>query len=333
MRKVLLVLILGVILVIVATSSFVTVDPTVYVYVTQFGRPVAIYDGSDNETDAGLHFRLPWPIQSVQRLDRRLQVFDLSGIELLTRDRNRNKIDKTLTIDAYVCWRIAGKEHVDLFVRRVGTPERARAILGQEISSQLVSEIGKPGRSMDDLIQVQKGKVDRRKMKELTANLLARQKKHAPKEYGIEVVDIRLRRFNYPPQVQDTIFQRIRSERDTQAAEYQRQGKTESAAIRSEAQKQKRIIEADARAAADQLKGAAIAEGDRIRNSAHRQERAFYKFLKKLEDYAKILGESKNILYLSTQREVFDLLLNPGGTLSPAKPSVAPPLKMKKGGK
>jgi membrane protease subunit HflC len=320
-----------VLLVIVATTSFVTVDPTVYVYVTQFGRPVAIYDGSDNDTDAGLHFRLPWPIQSVQRLDRRLQVFDLSDIEVLTSDRDRNTIDKTLTIDAYVCWRIAGKDRVDLFVRRVGTPERARSILGQQISSQLAAEIGKL--SMDDLVRVQEGKEDRRKMKDLTANLLDRQRKRAPEEYGIEVVDIRLRRFNYPPQVQDTIFQRIRSERDTKAAEYERQGATESAAIRSQAQKQKRIIEADAQAAADQLKGAAVAEGDRIRNSAHRQERAFYKFLKKLEDYARILGESKNVLYLSTQREVFDLLLNPGGSLSPAKPSVSPPLKMKKGGK
>ena len=86
-------------------SAF-TVDRTEFVYLTQFGRHVATYDGADDD-QAGLHFRLPWPIQSVQRLDRRLQYFDLPGAELLTRDAKRNTIDKTLTIDAYVCWRIA----------------------------------------------------------------------------------------------------------------------------------------------------------------------------------------------------------------------------------
>jgi membrane protease subunit HflC len=328
---ILLILVLGVLLLIVAGTSFVTVDPTVYVYVTQFGRHVATYDGSDNENDAGLHARLPWPIQSVQRLDRRLQVFDLPGIELLTRDRDRNTIDKTLTIDAYVCWRIAGKKQVDLFVRRVGTPDQARAILGQQISSQLAAEIGKL--SMDDLVSLPKGKQDKRKLKDLAQNLLNSQQQRAKEEYGIQIVDIRLRRFNYPPQVQETIFQRIRSERETKAAEYRRQGATEAAAIRSQAKKMERIIKADAQAAADQLKGAAIAEGDRIRNRAHMKERAFYKFLKKLEDYARILGESKTVLYMSTQRELFDLLFSPNGSLSTVKPAVSPPLKMKKGGK
>src|SRR5207245_10488180 len=89
-------------------STF-TVDASEYVYLTQFGRKVAVYDGGD-AADAGLHFKLPWPIQSVQRIDRRLQVFDLPGAELLTRDPRGNTIDKTLTIDAYVTWRIDGRD-------------------------------------------------------------------------------------------------------------------------------------------------------------------------------------------------------------------------------
>src|SRR5687767_6356462 len=99
-------------------SSAFTVDRTEFVYVTRFGRPVATYDG---ETEAGLYFKWPWPVEAVQRLDHRLQVFDLPTAELLTHDARGQTIDKTVTVDAYVLWRIADKAGVDQFVRTVGT--------------------------------------------------------------------------------------------------------------------------------------------------------------------------------------------------------------------
>src|SRR5579871_4111535 len=111
-----------------ARLSLFAVDRTEFVYLTQLGRPVRTYDGAKDD-EAGLHAKWPWPVQSVQRLDRRLQYFDLPGAELLTRDAKGNTIDKTLTIDAYVCWRIDdGPGGVDRFIRSVGTPEGARAI-------------------------------------------------------------------------------------------------------------------------------------------------------------------------------------------------------------
>ena len=80
----------GVLLAVLVRMSLFTVDPTEFVYVTQFGAPVATYDGGARDSDAGLYFRLPWPIQSVQRLDRRLQNFDLPPIETsMTRFRPR----------------------------------------------------------------------------------------------------------------------------------------------------------------------------------------------------------------------------------------------------
>ncbi len=114
-------------------SSLFTVDRTEYVYLTQFGRPIGTFDGADS-AEAGLHFKWPWPIQSVQRLDSRLQYFDLPGAELLTKIAGGTGIDKTLTVDAYVCWRIAGKEGVDQFIRTVGTAQQARIVLSARIS-------------------------------------------------------------------------------------------------------------------------------------------------------------------------------------------------------
>src|SRR5947208_13182888 len=110
------------------------VDQAEFAYVTQFGRPVGTFDGAE---DAGLHLKLPWPIQSVQRIDRRLQMFDLPGAELPTFDPQGQTIDKMLTVDGYVCWRIADADGVDLFIRTVGTPERARAILGPPIGGRV----------------------------------------------------------------------------------------------------------------------------------------------------------------------------------------------------
>src|SRR5436190_23935050 len=93
----LLALVLGLV---VLSQCYFTVDPTEFVYVTQFGAPVAVYDGGARDSDAGLHWRWPWPVQSVQRLDRRLQYFDLPAAELLTKDA-AGEIDKTLTVRAY----------------------------------------------------------------------------------------------------------------------------------------------------------------------------------------------------------------------------------------
>ena len=126
-------LLLPVVVWLAATTPF-TVDAGEYAYVTQFGRLVAVLDGNDPE-QAGLHFKLPWPAQAVQRLDCRLQTFDLPEAEVLTRDPRGQTIDRTLTIDAYVCWRIDGADGADRFVRSVGSLEGGRLILAQRIGN------------------------------------------------------------------------------------------------------------------------------------------------------------------------------------------------------
>src|SRR4051812_17019336 len=96
-RTVLAVVVLLLALLVLRLSVF-TVDRAEYAYQTRFGRHVATYDGAD-DAEAGLHFKWPWPIESVQRVDRRLQSFDLPGAELMTRDAQGSTIDKTLTVD------------------------------------------------------------------------------------------------------------------------------------------------------------------------------------------------------------------------------------------
>jgi membrane protease subunit HflC len=331
---VLLLLVAGVAL----PSALFTVDRTEFVYLTQFGRHVATLDGA-NDGEAGLHFKWPWPVQSVQRLDRRLQHFDLAGAELLTRDPRRNTIDKTLTIDAYVCWRIADAAGVDRFIRRVGSAEGAQAILGQHVGSELGAAVGQM--ELDDLISTDPGKVDRQRER-LRERLLEGSdadghslREVARQEYGIEVVDLRLRRLNHPAAVQQAIFERIRSERQKKAADYITEGQRLADDIKSASDRRVSEMRAQAEAEAIRLRGLADAEADKIRNEAQSQDPQFYAFLKKLEAYQRMLGDNKSTLLLSTHRELFDVLFNPPspGSMAPAKSSPpAGPITTRRGG-
>jgi membrane protease subunit HflC len=293
------------ILLVGARMCLFTVDRAEYVYVTQFGRHIATYDGAD-AGDAGLHWKWPAPIQSIHRLDRRLQVFDLPARELPTNDPEGRTIDKMLTLDAYVCWRISGKDGVDRFLKTVGTPEQAQAILGQRIESELGAAVSRM--KAKDLISTETGRVDA-KREDLRQSLL-RSCKSGP-DYGIEVMDVRLRRANHPPEVREAIFRRIRSERERRAADYTSEGVKAAADIASKTKKEVDDIKADAEAEKKRIQGEADTEADRIRNEAHGKDVEFYAFLKKLEEYQNILGDNKSMLLISTHREMFKLLFEP----------------------
>src|SRR5262249_11686218 len=199
----------------------------------------------------GLHLKLPWPIQAVQRLDRRLQSFDLPPAELLTRDPRGKTIDKTLTLDAYVCWRIPTAQAADQFVRSVGTPEGAQLILGQRVASELGAAVAEM--ELDDLVSTDPGKVDRERER-LRQRLLdggsPPLRESALRDYGIEVVDVRLRRSNHPAAVRTAIYDRIRSERTKKAAEYLSEGQFRAAEISSDTERKVSEMKADAEAKA-----------------------------------------------------------------------------------
>lgn len=303
------------ILLLVMPQCIFTVDRAEFVYLTQFGRHLGTFDGADS-SQAGLHFKLPWPIQAVLRLDRRIQFFDLPSVELLTRDTQRNTIDKTLSLDAYICWRIRDAKGVDTFLRTVNTIEGAKAILAQRINSELGAAIGTM--ELDDLVSTEEGKVEKQREVLRTKLLLEPGRANgkslqesASVDYGIEVVDIRLRRANHPPAVRQAIFDRIISERDKKAAQYQSEGERKAADIRSAGEKKVAQLRASSEAESIRMKGQAEAQSDRLRSQAQSLDPQFYTFLKKLEEYQRILGDNKTVLLLGTHRELFDLLFSP----------------------
>ena len=315
-------LLLAVVVVVWGRTALYTVDAAEYAFVTRFGEPIVVRDGS---TDAGLHLKAPWPIDSVTRIDRRVQYFDLPATESLTRDQANQTVDKTLSVDAYVVWRIPDVAAIDRFIRTVGTAEQARRVLSPRIAARLAALISK--QSLDEFISVtDEAGLDHRSEK-LRQALMGdagspdslRDKVLA--EFGIEIVDLRIRRFSYPEAVRSSIAERIRSERARKVADYDSEGRKRAADILSSAEKDARTSEAEARARKTLAEGQADVEADRIRNEAQAQDPEFYAFLQKLKSYQLLLSETRDVLLLSSKHPLFDLMLTPPGS---AKPPVKP---------
>ncbi|MCS6977377.1 MAG: protease modulator HflC, partial [Gemmatales bacterium] len=296
------------------------VDQAEFAYVTQFGAHIATYDGA---SEAGWHWKAPWPIQEVVRLDRRLQFFDVPTQELLIRDRDEQSgTDKPLplTFDVYVCWRIAEptaeRDSVDLFVRNFGTLERAQDFLRSQIISRLKVELS--GLLLNQLVNTD--------VRQLRIGDVLEQVRNRPylrgsgpeemptsltkraQEVGIDLVDIRLRRFNHPAQVRDEIFAKIREDRKREANNYRLQGEVEAARIRAEGELEARRIRTEAEAERIRLEGQARADASRILNDAHKQAPDFYRTVRMLESYREMFGDDKTQVILSLDHPLLSLL-------------------------
>src|SRR5262249_44111545 len=197
----------------------------------------------------------------------------------------RQTIDRTITVIAYVCWKIPDAEQVDRFIRRVGTPDRARTLLGEQVRSQLAAAISR--KQMADLISDQEGKVDKT-MQEIRQELVDSVRERAGRDYGIEVVDVRLRRTSHPGVVRQTIFERIVSERKKKAEEYRSKGEAEAQRIRSEAEAEVSNLLNQARAQEKELKRQAETEAMDLRFQAYSKDRKFAEDLMALSKLAQL---------------------------------------------
>ena len=277
------VVLLGVGLAVLARMCVFTVDRTEFVYLTQFGHHVATFDGADDD-QAGLHFRWPWPIQTVTRVDRRQQQFDLPPAELVTADpREQGTIDKTLVIDGYVVWRVPDAAAAERFIMTLGTPEKAREILRDRFRSQLGAVI--PRMPLEHLLNTDGRVVDAHR--EELRQLLLRPYRNTGPAYGIEVVDVQVRRLIYPAKVNPAILDRIKSERQRKVELELSKGRAEASDILSAADAEIKILQEKSRAALREARGIADAQADRIENQAIRKDPDYYAELKRRE-----LGET-----------------------------------------
>ncbi|MBA4066472.1 MAG: hypothetical protein C0501_22730 [Isosphaera sp.] len=339
----------AVVLLVWGRTAFYAVDHAEFAYVTRFGELVALRDGA---TDAGLHLKLPWPIDAVQTIDRRVQSVDLPAVEVLTRDRARDStlqqsVGSTLTVDATVTWRVPDADAADRFFRTVRTPDQANRILTPQVNGRLSAVVSAvPIESLIDVADVQSAAAgvvgaaavmsadsvfraaDYRQIDDRVERVRRRLtgedglhgglpseaenlRTRALADYGIEVIDIRVRRFSYPVAVREKIAELIRSEREKKAADYESEGRRRAAEITADADRLARVTEADARARKTEVEGQANADAARTRAAAYAQDREFYLFLEGLRAFQGILSGTRDVLLLSTKHPLLKPLAGP----------------------
>ena len=266
---------------IVVLSTVFTVDETRQVVILQFGEPVRIIK------TPGLYFKLPAPLQVAQRFDDRLLEYDVAPEEILSKDK------KSLIVDNYVRWRIIDPL---LFLQTVQTEPIAKTRIDDIVYSELRRELGT--HNMSEIIT---------ENRELIMEKVTRESAIATKPYGIEVVDVRLKRVDLPQNNEQSIYRRMQAERIRQANKFRSEGEEESQKIKASTDKDKTIILANAYKEAEEVKGEGEAKAVDIYARAFSKDPDFYEFYRTLETY-KIILDKKTTLVLPTNSKLFDIL-------------------------
>ena len=280
-----------------ALRSTVIVDETQFVLVAEFGRITAVY--GDTPGEAGLHFKWPW--QTTIEVDRRLQVFDPPPREVITGDK------RNLEVGSYVVWRVSDPAR---FLRAAGSLDGAEARLNERVAAALSDAIGRR-----DLATLASTDAKIWGLDTLADGALRSVSLQADRELGVEVVDVRLKRFNHPVEVRPAVFDLIRSERKQVAAALRAEGEAEYLTITSQADRQRDTILAQAEAEAERIRGQADAEATRLSNDAHSRDPKFFEFLRTLDAYKAILDEKATVVLSSSSPLLRLLNQGPGEDL------------------
>lgn len=253
---------------VVAAQTIYTVDQTEVAIVLQLGKPTG------ETKEPGLHAKLPF-IQNVVFFDSRLLEYDAKAAEVLTLDK------KNLVVDNYARWRITDPL---LFYRTLRTVSRAHARLEDIIYAELRVALGQY--TLLDVVSEKRAFIMGEVTKKSTEIL-------AP--YGLEVVDVRIKRTDLPSENAQAIYGRMKAERERQAKLYRSEGSEEMEKIKSAADKDRTVILAEAERQAEVLRGAGDAEAAAVWASAVTKAPDFFAFTRSLEAYQKALSKNTRI--------------------------------------
>jgi membrane protease subunit HflC len=279
-------LLLLLLVVIVAYSSVFTVQQTEQALVVRFGRPVA------SVTDAGLHFKAPF-IDTVIPIDRRILDLENPSQEVIASDQKR------LVVDAFARYRI---KNALRFYQSVGTVPAANLQLTTLLNASLRRVLGEV-----TFIQV---------VRDEREALMGRIRDQLDKEadgYGIQVVDVRIRRADLPEQNSQAVYQRMQTERQREAAEFRAQGGQKAQEIRANADREATVIEADARSQAERIRGDGDAERNRLFAAAYSKDPDFFAFYRSMTAYENGLKGSDTRFLLRPDSDFFRFFNNPSG--------------------
>ena len=262
------------------------------VLVTRFGRPIRA------ATDAGLHWKLPWPIDQASLLDMRRRVYETGHTEMLTRDK-KNVIART-----FVVWRIGDPL---AFTQAVGAEDGAEGKLDGLLTNAAIGTLG--GHDLSALVSTNPADLQ---TDQIEAELLGSTAPVALHNYGVTIEQIRLERIALPEENVSAVFDQMRAERRQFAAKFEAEGELEASRIRSEAELEAARIQAKGSEEQARIRGESAAQVARTYADAHKVNPELYRFTRSLESIDKLV-KSNSTLILRTDSEPFSLLQSKDG--------------------
>jgi len=294
---------------ILALGAIYTLEEGQQAVIVQFGRPVG-----DTVTEAGLHFKLPF-VQEVRRFEKRLLVWDGDPNQIPTKGR------EFIWVDTTARWRIVdARKFLESVATEAGAQSRLNDIIDSVVRDQVSSsELIELVRSstwkapeeeaMEEVTQEREEELKKqitRGREEITRTILAEARRIIP-QYGIELVDVRIKRLDYVESVRERVYDRMISERKRIAAQFRSEGEGRSAEILGDMEKELRQIRSTAYRQVQEIQGKADAEATRVYGEAFNRDPEFYSFLRTLELYRE--GTNKNsIMVLTTDSDFYRYL-------------------------
>lgn len=278
-------MILGLVLVLVllATQCLFIVSERERAVLLRFGEVV------EPDVKPGLHFKLP-VVNKVRIFDARLLTLDALPQRYLTQEK------KAVIVDSFVKWRVADVE--SYYTATSGDEQVAKRLLTSRVDTGLRNQFG--ARSMHEVVSGERDEL----MIELTEKL----NDIAQKELGIEILDVRVKGIDLPPEVSSSVFSRMSTEREREAREHRAKGRELAEGIAADADRQKTVIEAEAYREAEQIRGEGDAEAAAIYADAYNQDPEFYAFYRSLSAYKDTFGNADDLLVLDPQSDFFKYL-------------------------
>jgi membrane protease subunit HflC len=290
-----IVLLLVLLAIVVGYGSVFTVDQTEQALVVRLGNPV------DVVTDPGLHFKAPF-IDTVIDIDKRILDLENPSQEVIASDQKR------LVVDAFARYRIKTPLR---FYQSVGSIQAANIQLTTILNASLRRVLGEV-----TFIQV---------VRDEREALMARIRDQVDKEadaYGIQVVDVRIRRADLPEQNSQAVYQRMQTERQREAAEFRAQGGQKAQEIRSNADREATVIVAEANSKSEQIRGEGDGERNRLFAEAYGQDPGFFAFYRSMTAYENGLKSNDTRFLLRPDSEFFKFFNSPSG--APAAAAATP---------
>jgi membrane protease subunit HflC len=283
-----------VIVLVLMSSTLFVVDQRQYAIVFALGEVKQVI------SEPGLHFKLPPPFQNVLFLDKRILTLDTPEA-----DRFITAEKKNILVDAFVKWQIV--EPKLYFVSFGGEERRAQDRMSQIVKAALNDEITK--RTVREVISGERGKV---------MDAIHKKVSEEARQIGVEIIDVRLKRVDYVEQINNSVYDRMKSERARVANELRSNGAAESEKIRADADRQRTVILAEAYRDAEKIRGDGDAKASQIYAQAFGQNPEFYRFYRSLDAYRASFKSRSDMLVIDPNSEFFKYFKGTGAPAAPA---------------